>query len=363
MAKNTSAVAVIGAGNGGLAIAATMALYGADVNLYDNCPEIIDPIKEAGGVFIGGPCVNGFAPFARISADISEILNGVDLIMVVTPASAHSAVAKNMASHISSGAIVVLNPGRTGGALEVANVFGQLCPEKKIIVAETQTLLYACRKTAPTSVSIKGEKRVVPVAALPSGQTIHVVERLQQYFPVFVPAGSVLETGFSNIGAIVHPTPTLLNTGWIETTHGDFEYYHQGISKTLAGLLEKLDEERLSIAQAYQVSVLSAREWLKEAYGVCENSLYEAIQKNAAYAGIKAPSTINVRYLTEDVPTGLVPLASLGRVAGVPTPIMDSVIIGASNLLGINFNETGRNEKNLGLEGMSKNEILSLIQK
>ena len=353
--------AVIGAGNGGLAIAAVMAKSGAEVRVYDGYSAVVDPIKEAGGVFLTSPHADEFVPFARVSADLAEILAGVDLIMVVTPASAHAAVARNMAPHLSPGATVVLNPGRTGGALEVANVFGRLCPEKEIVVAEAQTLLYACRKTSPTSVVIKGEKRVVPVAALPASRTREVVERLQQYFPVFACANNILETGFSNIGAIFHPTPTLLNTGWIETTHGDFEYYHQGISRGLADLLEKLDAERLAVARAYRVTVLSAREWLEEAYGVSEISLYEAIQKNEAYAGIKAPSEINVRYLTEDVPTGLVPLACLGRIAGVPTPIMDAVIVGASRLLGVDFRENGRNEKNLGLDGLSKEEILAVI--
>ncbi len=354
-------VAVVGAGNGGLAIAGIMANDGAEVQLYDSFPAVTDPIRAAGGVFIKSAHVETFASFAKTSSDISEIIEGVDLVMVVTPASAHAAVARDMAPHLAPGATVVLNPGRTGGALEVANVFGRLCPEKRIVVAEAQTLLYACRKISPTSVLIKGEKRVVPVAALPASRTSEVVQRLKRYFPVFACAKNILETGFSNIGAIFHPTPTLLNTGWIETTHGDFEYYHQGISRGLADLLEKLDAERLAVARAYRVTVLSAREWLEEAYGVSEISLYEAIQKNEAYAGIKAPSEINVRYLTEDVPTGLVPLACLGRIAGVPTPIMDAVIVGASRLLGVDFRENGRNEKNLGLDGLSKEEILTVI--
>lgn len=361
MGNRGDGIAVIGAGNGGLAIAAVMARSGAEVRVYDGYSVVIDPIREAGGVFLASPHADGFVPFARISTDLAEILEGVDLVMVVTPASAHAAVARDMAPHLAAGATVVLNPGRTGGALEVANVFGRLCPEKAIVVAEAQTLLYACRKISPTSVVIKGEKRVVPVAALPANRTPEVVDRLRQYFPVFACANNILETGFSNIGAIFHPTPTLLNTGWIETTHGDFEYYHQGISRGLADFLEKLDAERLAVARAYRVTVLSAREWLEEAYGVSEISLYEAIQKNEAYAGIKAPSDINVRYLTEDVPTGLVPLACLGRIAGVPTPIMDAVIVGASRLLGVDFRENGRNERNLGLDGLSKDEILAVI--
>jgi opine dehydrogenase len=355
-------IAVVGAGNGGLAIAAIMALGGASVRIHDSLSEIVDPIAAAGGVSLKAPRAEGFARFSKISANLPEIVEGVDLAMVVTPASAHAQVAKSLAPCLSPGTTVVLNPGRTGGALEVANIFARLCPEKKIVVAEAQTLLFACRKTSPASVVIKGEKQAVPVAAFPATRTPRVVERLQRHFPVFSSADSILETGFSNIGAIFHPTPTLLNTGWIETTHGNFDYYHQGISRGLAEFLEKLDAERLSVAQAYAVSALSAREWLEEAYNVSEISLYEAIQKNTAYAGIKAPPDIHTRYLTEDVPTGLVPIACLGKIAGVPTPLMDSIIVDASGLLGIDFRETGRNERNLGLAGLSKDEILTLVR-
>lgn len=356
-------VAVVGAGNGGLAIAAVMALAGESVRVYDNLEETIAPIRELGGVFVKTPGYEGFAGFNTVSTDIRATLDGVGLVMVVTPASAHAAVARAMAGDLAPRSVVVLNPGRTGGALEMAHLFEKLCPEKNIVVAEAQTLLYACRKTSATRVEIKGEKKVVPVAAYPAGETLRVVERLQRCFPAFIPATSMLETSFANIGAIFHPTPTLLNTGWIESTHGNFEYYHQGISKAVAGLMEQLDRERLAVASAYGVSALSACEWLREAYGVNEHQLFDAIQQNRAYAGIKAPSEIRVRYLTEDVPTGLVPLACFGRIAGVATPLMDALIAAASRMLNINFVEIGRNERNLGLWGMSRADVIHLATK
>jgi opine dehydrogenase len=360
--KNNGPIAIVGAGNGGLAIAANLALKGAAVHVYDKFSAIVDPIKEAGGVFLEGPNLRGFASFAKVTDNISEAVDGAKLIMVVTPASLHAAVAADMAPYLPSETTIVLNPGRTGGALEVRNILREHCPNKQIVVAETQTLLYACRKITPIKVVVKGEKRVVPVAAIPASQTPKVVENLNRFFPQFVAARNILETGFSNIGSIFHPTPTIFNMGWIETTQGNFEYYHQGISKSLSELLEKLDAERLAVAQAYNISVLSAREWLQEAYGVSDTCLYGAIQKNHAYHGITAPHEINVRYISEDVPTGLVPIACLGKAADIPTPLMDSVINIASNILGINFWETGRNEKKLGLSNLGKAAILEVIQ-
>lgn len=89
-------------------------------------------------------------------------------------------------------------------------------------------------------------------------------------------------------------------------------------------------------------------------------TLYEKFQNNQSYGTVKSPGTLNSRYITEDVPCGLVPLAALGRLAGVETPAMESVIELAGCLLGRDFRAEGRNLKNLGLEGLSAQEIQQL---
>ncbi len=359
-AKTTTAVAVIGAGNGGLALGATAALRGAAVSICDVSADAVRPVRDAGGVVLLRGGEKTFVPFHTVSADFAGVVPGAALVLVVTPASAHAAVAAGIAPHLSPGAAVLLNPGRTGGALEVAAVFKKQCPEKKIIVAEAQTLLYSCRKTGPAEIGIKGEKNVVYLSAVPRSDTSAVLERVRPFFPAFAPANSIWETSFANIGAMFHPAPTLLNAGWIESTRGDFEYYMQGISPSVAALVEQLDQERLAVARAYGVNIPNAREWLHLAYGVQAPTLYEAIQANAPYRGVRAPASVSVRYLTEDVPTGLVPISELGTVVGCPTPIIDVVIAAASALLHTDFRKTGRNLDALGLRGLSAEEIVAL---
>ena len=55
------------------------------------------------------------------------------------------------------------------------------------------------------------------------------------------------------------------------------------------------------------------------------------------FLGIKAQSSLDNRYLTEDVGYTLVLFTELARLAGVPTPTMDAVITIASVLLGRDF--------------------------
>jgi opine dehydrogenase len=102
---------------------------------------------------------------------------------------------------------------------------------------------------------------------------------------------------------------------------------------------------------------------LSQAYeGVHGDSLYERIQSNEAYRGIKAPQTLRTRYLTEDVPCGLVPIVALARRAGLETPASHGVVDLACALLGRDFWSEGRTLGQLGLAGLSVEEIKRFVE-
>ena len=106
--------AVIGAGNGGKAMAAHLALMGCRVNLFNRTSERIAAIKARRGIDLenqdGGP--RGFGRLALVTSDMSQALADADIIMVVVPSSAHSDIARMAAPHLRDGLIVVLLPGR-----------------------------------------------------------------------------------------------------------------------------------------------------------------------------------------------------------------------------------------------------------
>ncbi|NPV70441.1 MAG: NAD(P)-binding domain-containing protein [Firmicutes bacterium] len=346
-------VAILGAGHGGTAMAAHLMLNGHSVRLYDKYPDVLRPIREAGFIRVTGVIGEGEYRPDLVSDSLEDAVTGAEAVMVVTPAFAHGEIAENVAPHLEDDQVIVLHPGRTGGALEFRRIIREMGCARRVYVAEAGTLLYACRKMGPTEVRVMGVKQKVRLAALPSTDTAHVLGVIGRLFPQFAGARNVLETSLMNIGAVFHPAPTLLNMGRIEETLGDFLYYHQGITRGVARIVERVDGERVDVARALGVEVVPAREWLAEAYGVGGDTLYERIQNNAAYSGVKAPGNMNVRYITEDVPTGLVPLSSLGRVAGVKTPVMDALIDLASALHDRDYRATGRNETTLGIRGLT----------
>ena len=354
-------VAVLGAGNGGQAMAAYLALKGAKVNLYNRSPDRYAAIKEIGGIKLSGLC-NGFGKLNTVTNRIELAIQDTDLIMVVTPAVAHRFLARKMAPYLRDGQVIILNPGRTGGALEFYNELLKHNCQADIAIAETQTFLFASRIIGPAEARIYGIKEKVFIASFPSKKIWDFIDDIQEFLPQFIPVENVLKTSLDNIGAIFHPAPTLLNMAWIESPE-DFHFYQQGISPSICRILEKMDQERMEVAYAFGIDPLSAKEWLRLSYGIKGRTLYELIQNNKQYKGILAPGTINYRYVFEDVPMSLVPIASLARVCKVETPTIDMVIDLANIVYQKDFRAEGRTVKTLGLEGLSSREILELVNK
>ena len=86
------------------------------------------------------------------------------------------------------------------------------------------------------------------------------------------------------------------------------------------------------------------------------------IHGNISLTPIPGPDTIENRYLTEDASGGLVPWSYLGKLLGVSTPIIDSIVNIYNVIHERNWWEIGRNLEDLGLEGMSIEEIHHFLQ-
>lgn len=358
-----SNVAIIGAGNGGVSIGAFLSLKGCSVNLYDKFPKALEDIEKAGGVDLKGVSLTGFAKFNKVTGDLAEAIEDCGLIMVVTPAFAHRDLAEECAPYLNSGQHIILNPGRTAGAIEFYRTVKQVNPEADFVVAEAQTLIYACRRSGPAEATIFKVKKDVTLAALPATRTDEVLADINEYYPEFTKAENVLETSLLNIGSIFHPTPAILNIARIETKQ-DFEYYMGGISPCVSNVLESIDRERVEIAKALGVKTMSVKEWLEDAYEVKfqeSDSIYDAVQKQSGYRGIAAPKNPNTRYITEDVPMSLVPLAELGHALGIPTPTMDTMIDLANVLHKTDYRKTGRNLGSLGIERVELDALKKFV--
>lgn len=356
--REISKIAVIGAGNVGRAMAAHLTIKGYDVNLFNRTEEHIQFLKNDNRIEICG-LIEGMPEIKLITSNIQKAIENVDLIMVTTPAYGHISLAKIMGPYLKKDQLIILNPGRTLGSLEFYKAINKY--NKYNIVSEAQTILYTTRYCDLNS-EVFAIKNRVSLATFPACETQKVLEILKPIYPQYTEAKDILATGFNNVGAILHPAPTILNVGGIENNEIHFKYYYGGITPTIAQFMESMDKERIEIAKCCGYNVFSVKDWLFDVYGSKGRNLYEAIQNTDAYRLIDAPEKVQHRYILEDIPTGLVPMSSIGEKIQRPTPYINSIIELASKLMKTNFRHLGRTLENCGISEMTLEELKNYIR-
>lgn len=362
--------AVLGAGNGGVATAADLMVRGFSVNLWEHpdFEENIKTLKEIGGVNLevlpSTPLKEGFAKIKLITTDIEKALEGVDVVLVIVPSFAHESFAEFCTPYLRDNQVVIITPGNFGGALQFYNTFKQKGNAADVIFAEAECMIYACRKKDPATIWIRGYKKGLRIAALPSKYNNKVMELIQQAYPEVLPGENIIETGLSNPNPIIHTPIMSLNAGLIDRTKGDFLFYNEGMTPGIARVIEAIDYERLSVGNAFKTKMRSMYEQDVEWYGyqgAAGKNIYETTVNNGIYQWSKAPNSFQHRYLTEDIPYGLAAIEDLGHKSGVSTPFTTSMINIAQILVGKNLREEGRSLDKLQLAQKSIDEIIKFI--
>ncbi len=352
-------IAVLGAGNGGQAIAGHLAILGHEVRLYARNILKIKRIVKNGGIALKG-IINGFGMIKTISSNLQEVVKDAHIVMVCVTADAHRAIAQKLVPVIEEEQIIILNPGRTLGAIECRQVFREKKLQKRVYVVEAQSLIYACRMEIPGTVRIIGYKKNVHCSAFPKCDNPIVKHTIAGIYQSFRLVDNILITSLENFGAIFHTVIVLFNASKIE--RGEDFYFYNEISPQVCSLLEKTDKERIKLAKKFGIAVKSAESWITYAYKNIEgNDFYSKIRNNPAYFKIKAPKTLFSRLLIEDIPTGILPMLELGKLVSIKLPLMHAIYELASALLNIDFRISGRTLKTLGLENISKDEFLKQL--
>jgi len=351
-------VAIIGAGNGGCAMAADLTLRGFKVHLCEiYSPKRIEDIKIRGGIELAGPAGNGFVQPKLMTTNPAEALENVDFIFWAIPSNGHEFHFQQCASHLKEGQILILTPGGVGGALCLANQLKN-ARIRNIRVGETCTLPYGCRLTSPFRVEVYDVARDVLFAILPDKETDSILKIIQPLFPNLIPGETLLETSLSYMNLLLHPVGMILNAGWIEHRQGDFAFYYDGISPAVAKVLDEVDQERLKILAALHLPQISFVEWFfRRGKTGNKESVYKAIHESVPNRNFRAPDSLEHRFVLEDVPFALVPLAHFGNLLEIPTPVTHALILLASRMCGRDFMQEGRNLEKMGLSGMSLSQL------
>ncbi|MFW5872992.1 MAG: NAD/NADP octopine/nopaline dehydrogenase family protein [bacterium] len=377
-------IAVLGAGNGGYVMAADLSMVGHEVNLYE-LPEYADdnlgPVIQRGGIEVisqdpsgkeivmsaGGR--SGFTKISgKVSSDIKEVIKGVEIIMLVVPGFIREKFVRTFAPYLEDGQIILIWPAYFG-ALQCAKLLKDLGVKKDIAIGETESLIYNCTKLGNARVRNKGQKEKMLVSIFPSSKKEEAFNILQKIYPQFLPSKNVLETTLVNVNPPLHPQSVLLNLYRVERKFYPFdEKLNQPVEKAydvtpgMARVMEQIDIERIKIGEKLGLTLNSLQKVLGIFYGAKGEDLYETISTCYAYQVQGAPTSLENRYVTEDIPYGLVPYTLLGEQIGLPVNAIRAMSTIGCAATGHNFWKEGLNMEKVGLYGKNAQEIIDFLE-
>lgn len=358
-------VAVLGSGNGARAVCAQIGFKGYDVVMWEPLEETDDykRIKQEKRMLLSGD-ITLEGRIKEVTMDIAEAIKDAVAVFIVVPAFAHEPIFKKMIPYLENGQHIVIMPGNYG-CFKIRKMLNDMGISVDISITETASLPYACRITSYNEVRIFKKKNKLNMATSPYCYFRQVFDFLQDIFNPYVEmlgCDKMLTIDLSNGNFTLHPLPVLLNYGAIEQNPKTFRHYIDGITPEISKLMKKMDDERLEIGKAYGINLLDTLEQLKIYYGWNDStSYYEYVHSPESPYYDLIGHNIKSRYLTEDVPQVLVPAYLLAKKAGLNVPIVEITIRLASHLHEVEYVKEGTTLAELGLDGLSVEEISSLF--
>ena len=350
-------ISILGAGNAGCAVAADLTMKGHEVTLIKTSHSMHDDnfaFLEANN---GLMTLNEFgeiksANIHKVTRDIEEI-RGADIVVIYIQTRFHESLIQRVVPYLEDDQILLINPGY----LSTAYVL-KYC-SKNIIIAEAESSFIDGRIMEPGLFRVGFRNVRNPIGIYPKARRDEAIAKLDQMQERFVYLNSVIEAALHNPNLIVHTVGSVMSIPRIEKSHGDFCMYHEAYSRDNPAtwrILEALDAEKMGVLEKLgfppmrYVDACKYRNSLDESMDAKEVFLDYADMDTRA----NGPTQVYSRYISEDVPQGLVMLEALGSELGVRTPIASGLIDIASAALGRDLRAEGRTPEKLGRENIQK---------
>lgn len=355
-------VAVVGGGNGSYTAAADLALQGHRVRLWPGARERHGAVLDSATIRVSGLPPAGEARLQLVSEDVAAVVTGADVVICTDPAFTQEDRAARVAPYLSDGQIVFLSPGSLGCYVFDRMVRG-LGNRAAVTYAEPGTLPYLTRKTGPTDVEISGRGVHLPVGVYPASRTEKTIAAIRRLFPGALPVEDALSVALLNVGPIIHSVLVLLNTGAIE--HSDsWDIHNEGTTPSVKKVILAHDEERIAVREALGYSAphypmrhhyepRDSEEWMYGRRG------HTDLVKSEKW---REALDFQHRYIQEDVHINLALFASIGDLAGVETPVADSLLHLVGTITGQAHITAGRTLTNLGLGAYSQAELIRILR-
>lgn len=348
-------ITIIGTGNGGSAMAADLSIKGHEVTLFKSSDKgnnkHFDTLVEQNGE-IEFNDLDGLkkVKIHKVTNSISEAFsNNPKAIVLFIKTNYHEDIIKRIAPYLKDDQLVLMEPGYLSTAYFIKH-----CKNLKLILAEAQSSPLDCRVTKPGTVKILFKNERNPVGIYPVERKEEAEKLLKEFDYNFIIIDSVVEAALHNPNLIVHTIGAIMSIPRIEYTDGEYSMYRKVFTPSIWNLVEKLDAEKMAILESLNLARIPYVEACKfrnsKDLSLDAKEVFYDYAKNDSPTG---PTISNSRYITEDVPEGLVLLESLGQLLNIETSVCTALIEIASACLETDFRKDGRTTLRLGIENIT----------
>ena len=347
----TMDIAILGGGHGCHAAAADLSEQGHRVRFWRRDRAALASLREAGGITLKDAAGSRRVALHRVCDDIAEAVRGAELIVLPTPATAQSDIARWMAPHLSDGQVVFLAPGTLGSVL-MARWARDAGSHARVAWAETGTLPYLARLHGPHEVNVTIRAVRLPTGVYPLKDAARALQVIGAAYPSVHACGDALSGALMNAGPIIHPPLVVMNAAPLQH-HARWDIHTEGTQPAVRAVTDRLDAERIAIREALGYGAphypladhYTSDRWM---YG----DAHRKLQKSGDWR--EHIDLIHHRYVSEDIELGLSLLASVARWAAVDAPIAHGLLALAGGWLGRDLRAGPRSLDALGLARLSR---------
>jgi len=340
----TCRVGIAGAGAVALASAAWLRRAGHEVTVWSPGGRGADDLRtqalEASGV-------GAFSVQVAVADDAAGLSAASDVLLLALPVNGHKRVMDALLPVLRDGQTVIVSSMASLSSLylhEAARRAGRL-----ITVASFGTTVWTARRESGHQVRVMTRRKAVGVSALPGTQAHAAVDLCAGLFgDGFYVQDSALASALANVNPQSHGPLAVFNWTRIERAENWAQYHC--MTPGVARAIEALDRERRAVAAAFDIGLDPIEAHFARSFGTASEKLADiAAELHAKRGGPPGPTQVQTRYVSEDMPYGLVFVEALGAMAGVPTPATGTIVDAASLVNGIDYRRENDLIEPLGL--------------
>ena len=351
-------IAILGGGHGAYAAAADLAEAGHELRLWRRDAAALQSVIDAGGILLKDASGGREVPIALATPDIGNALRGAELVLVPSPATAQTDIARAMGPHLVDGQVVFLPPG-TFGSLVMSRAVRGAGNHAELAWAETGTLPYLARKHGAREVNVTVRAIHLPTGVYPARHSDRAVRLIRQAYPSVHACGDALSAALMNAGPVIHSPLMVMNAAPLQHFE-KWDIHTEGTTPAVRAVTDRLDLERIQVREALGYGAphypladhYNNDRWM---YG----DAHKKLQKSGDWR--EHIDLHSHRYIAEDTELGLAFLASVARWAQVDAPIAQGILAIVGGFLGRDLRQGERTLASLGLAGLSRAEMRQLL--